>query len=179
MKTLFASIIGLVLTTTTWANDYNRHSDYIYFQEKNVSFYLYHDGTFDFEVHHYERPRETRVFASISTPYLQINYRGDGRDYYNAPYVTYDRYGKVRRIGEVYIDYDGYGRLTYIGSVQVHYYNNYVSSISHPRASYAHYNRYYRPYRHSYNKGYYKPAKHVYYNKRKGHRGYAYGRHHD
>lgn len=179
MKTLIASIFGLLLTSSSWANGYGNRPDYVYFQEKNVSFYLYRDGTFDFEVHHYERPRETRVFASISTPYLQINYQGGGRDYYGRSYVTYDGYGKIRRIGDIYINYDGYGQLNYIGSVRVNYYDGYVSSISHPRASYAHYKRYYRPYRQSYTPGYYRPAKQVHYQKRRGHHGYAYGRHHD
>ena len=179
MKTLFVSLLGLLISHNVWSNNFNHRNDYIYFQEKNVSFYLYPNGTFDFEVHHYERPTETRVFASISTPYLQINYRGGGRDYYSKPYVSYDRYGKLRQVGDVYIDYDSYGNVTYIGNVQIHYYNGYVSSIGHPRANYAYYKKYYRPYRPSYNRhAYHGPVKSVYHHRKHRKPGYAYGRHH-
>ncbi|MDT8414501.1 MAG: hypothetical protein RQ735_03900 [Flavobacteriaceae bacterium] len=176
MKTLLIYPMAILFSLQVFAADsYGHGNEFITFQEKNVQFYLYPDGSFDFKVHHYDNPRESRVFASISTPYLQINYRGGGRDYYNRAYLRYDRYGKITQIDDVYIDYDAYGQLRYIGSVNIYYHNGYVSRISHPYANYGSYQRYYRPqhavyaqhrpYAH-YKKPYHPRAK----------KGYAYGR---
>lgn len=137
-------ILGFAFQNTATANDNHRYSDYIEFNESNVSFYVYRNGTFDFKIHSYENSYRDRLYASISTPNFSFSY-SQSRPDTRREYVRYDRYGNITQIGNVYIDYDGSGRLRAIGNVEIYFHGDYVSSIGHPRANYAYYKRYYRP----------------------------------
>lgn len=139
-----ALLLGFAFQNTYSANTSHRYSDYIEFEESNVSFYVYRNGTFDFKIHNYENSYGDKLYASISTPNFSFSYR-QSRPTAQREYVRYDRYGNITQIGDVYIDYDNYGRLRAIGNVEIYFHGDYVSSIGHPRANYAYYQRYYRP----------------------------------
>ncbi|NER16480.1 hypothetical protein [Spongiivirga citrea] len=127
-----------------------RHVQPIRFVERGVVFFVYPNGSFDYNPQRtrLRHRRGTYYGASISAPGFNINYRNRGNrfrnglrvsyDYYGriktvgGVYITYNRRGKVRRIGRVNISYNR-GRLYNVGGLQLHYnnrgYNNRLSGF--------------------------------------------------
>ena len=138
MKRAVLFLLAVFLYTGLYANDvysglWHRISDPVKVKERGINFYVFPDGTFDFNAHgnHYQ-------------------YAG-----YTAVRIERDRFGKIRRVGNVYINYNRHGQVSRIGSVFIKYNRRgLVSRVGH---KYIRYNRrgYYvvirhRPYRPGY-----------------------------
>lgn len=96
-------IIGEQLTSA-----YNYYRP-IKFRERGIVFFVFQNGEFDFNTHHRNRR------GGINTTY--------GTNYHHprGVRVQYDRFGRVRRVGNVFINYDARGRVKRIGRVYMRY----------------------------------------------------------
>ncbi|MFP2994702.1 hypothetical protein ABN763_02280 [Spongiivirga sp. MCCC 1A20706] len=100
-----------------------RHVQPIRFVERGVVFFVYPNGTFDYN------PRRSRLRvrrgtyygASISAPGFNFNYRNRGNRFRNGLRVSYDHYGRLRTVGGIYIDYNRRGKVRRIGRVHISY----------------------------------------------------------
>lgn len=110
----------------------------IRFVERGVVFFVYPDGTFDYESSRtlYTPNRRRSVSATWNSPGVHVSYNSGSRYNRRGVRVTrdwhgnivtvgnvsvdYTRYGKVRRIGRVYMDYHK-GRLKRVGGLRLHY----------------------------------------------------------
>jgi len=99
------------------------------FVERGVEFLIFPDGSFDFNTEfgnqvygdYYRgtnRSRRGSINATYGAPGTHVNYTRPRRP---GTLVTHDRWGNVRRVGNVFINYDWYGRVKRLGSVYVRY----------------------------------------------------------
>ncbi|MBV7268059.1 hypothetical protein [Winogradskyella luteola] len=129
-------LLGITSATATTAGDavfngedFNnaryRFTEPIVFIERGVEFLIFPDGSFDFNTeilptipdnddYYYKRNRRqtNRTYGAPGTRY----HRGD-----RGVLVRHDRWGRVRRIGNVFINYDRQGRIKRAGSVYMGY----------------------------------------------------------
>ena len=129
-------LLGITPATATTAGDAvldredlnrtrYRFAQPILFVERGVEFYIFPDGSFDFNTetfttdpydddYYYRRNRRgpNRTFGAPGTRY---NPRPRG------VLVRHDRLGRVRQIGNVFINYDRQGRIKRAGSVYLSY----------------------------------------------------------
>jgi len=82
-----------------WHTRMHRMDDPVKVKIRYIDFYVFPNGDFDFNAHghHYQ-------------------YAG-----YMGVRIERDRYGKIRRVGNVYINYNSYGQVSRIGSIFVKY----------------------------------------------------------
>jgi len=104
MKKLGLLLLMLFLFTgtyakTNWRPMWHRMAEPVRINIRHIDFFIFPNGEFDFN--------------------------GQGRHYRYAGYrgvrVERDRFGKIRRIGNVYLNYNRYGQVSRIGSVFIKY----------------------------------------------------------
>lgn len=109
------------------------HAQPILFVERGIEFIIFPNGDFDFNTaldsngfndHNsndlYYRKTKSRI-GTLSSPGITSRYYDYGP---RGVQIIHDRYGNVRRVGNVFINYDYYGRVKRIGSVYVKYRRN-------------------------------------------------------
>ena len=111
------------------------HAQPIMFVERGIEFIIFPNGDFDFntatdsygyndygdDMYYRKTNTNTRrgsVTRTVSSPGTTSRYYDYGP---RGVQVVHDRYGNVRRIGNVFISYDYYGRVKRLGSVYVRY----------------------------------------------------------
>ena len=125
-----------------------RYTQPILFVERGVEFLIFPDGSFDFNTEYgnwsnddyYYRGRKGRrgsINASLNVPGTRLSYTST-RFRPRGVRVIHDRWGNVRRIGNVLINYDWNGRVKRIGSVYMRYQRNRLVQVGGLRL---HYNR--------------------------------------
>ncbi|CAM3998238.1 hypothetical protein FLBR109950_12385 [Flavobacterium branchiophilum] len=84
------------------------------FNEKGIDFYVFPDGTFDFNTNancgngsYYYKSAGRRVTTPRPEP--------------AGVYIEQDNFGRVRRVGNTFINYDAYDRVNRIGSIFLRY----------------------------------------------------------
>lgn len=98
---------------------------------RSVDFFVFPNGQFDFNAH--------------QNPYADYGVR-----------VERDRYGKIRRVGNVYLNYNRAGQVTRIGNVFIQYHRGVMRKIGRMHLRYTGGGYVISRYRHSY--GYYNTA---------------------
>ena len=109
-----------------------RYTQPILFVERGVEFLIFPNGEFDFNTelvagpfnddfyYRNNRSRRSGINATFGAPGTTVRYTNVRR----APrgtLILHDRFGKVRRIGNVFINYDSRGRVKRVGSVYMRY----------------------------------------------------------
>ncbi len=146
-QVLFMAMVLMGLTSakaTTAGNavlngeDYNNarysYAQPILFVERGVEFLIFPDGSFDFNTdlistasnddNYYYRRSTTRKRSSTNRSSTNRTHGAPVTTYNNRErgvLVTHDRFGRVRRIGNVFINYDRQGKLKRVGSVYMTY----------------------------------------------------------
>ena len=129
MKTtllLFTALImnATVIQATNTKIDVNRPSRYaqpIVFVERGIEFLVFPDGSFDFNTNYedtYYNSRRNAINASYHGPRVSISYSSVRP---NRTYISRDRNGVIRSIGDVYLNYNRNGQVTRIGSIFIDY----------------------------------------------------------
>ncbi|GAA3574275.1 hypothetical protein [Snuella lapsa] len=141
MKTLVLFLSGLLMTltsatalgttnankeTTLYLSKHHRYTEPISFIERGIEFLIFPDGSFDFTPHgndqlyndYYRNNRRNSINATYRGPHVNISYTNT-----RGVYVSRDRYGKIRRIGNVYLNYSRNGKITRVGNVFLKYNN--------------------------------------------------------
>ncbi|NNK74410.1 MAG: hypothetical protein HKO94_14580 [Flavobacteriaceae bacterium] len=105
-----------------------RYTQPILFVERGVEFLVFPNGEFDFNTELMNQPisddyyyrgnnsRRNTINRTLGAPGRHIGYNS-----YRGTLVLHDRYGRVRRVGNVFINYDHRGRVKRIGSVYMRY----------------------------------------------------------
>lgn len=106
----------------------NRYAEPIVFMERGIEFLIFPDGSFDFDAHNHNdiyrdtyyrsNTKRSRISARQSGPHVSLGYTSH-KNY--GVYISRDRSGKIRRIGNVYVNYDRKGKVSRIGSVFMTY----------------------------------------------------------
>ena len=109
-----------------------RYTQPILFVERGVEFLIFPNGAFDFNTEIVDGPygddvyyrgnrsRRSSINATWGAPGSAVRYTSVNRRP-RGVLVLHDRFGKVRRIGNVFINYDRFGRVKRIGSVYMRY----------------------------------------------------------
>lgn len=138
MKRTVFLIAGLLMVLTTASatdlsknskeNDIDvtkryRYAQPIVFVERGVEFLIFPDGSFDFNANYHDdyynsNSRRNTINASYNDPRVSINYTSSTP---RNTYISRDRSGNIRSIGNVYLNYDRYGKITRVGSVFIDY----------------------------------------------------------
>ncbi len=104
-----------------------RYTQPVMFVERGVEFLIFADGSFDFNTDLTPQQHNNFYYRRSNTKRSRVNrtYGAPGHtNYHNGPrgvLVTHDRYGRVRRIGNVFINYDRRGRIKRAGTVYMNY----------------------------------------------------------
>ncbi|MBT8260673.1 MAG: hypothetical protein KJN82_05120 [Bacteroidia bacterium] len=136
-----ALLIGLTSATATVSTKTNNgkklgitkryhFTQPVMFVERGVEFLIFPNGEFDFNTELVSAPYDDNVYYKGSSRRSNVNrtYGAPG-SYANfhstaGTLVLHDRYGKVRRIGNIFLNYDYYGRIKRVGSVYMRYRHN-------------------------------------------------------
>jgi len=136
MKTILLLFSGMLLGINTTSaidnytesnDDFDKSKHYrlaepISFVERGIEFFIFPDGSFDFNTqfidHYYNNSRRNTINASYNGPRVSINYSSSHRP---GTYISRDRNGTIRSIGNVFLNYDRYGKITRVGSVFIDY----------------------------------------------------------
>ncbi|WP_242204627.1 hypothetical protein [Aestuariivivens insulae] len=109
-------------------DNYNRYAEPIIFMERGIEFLVFPDGSFDFDTHNYAPFDDDMYYKSNSKrKHVNISYRGPNlsigysSNRNKGVYISRDRFGNIRRVGNVFINYDRRGKVTRIGSVFIKY----------------------------------------------------------
>ncbi len=86
----------------------------IVFLQKGIKFFIYPDGSIDYRV---PKKHQNRHWRNIPYP-TPGEYRYNNR---RNSFITYDYYGRLKRVGNIYINYDRYRRASRIGNVIIRY----------------------------------------------------------
>ena len=96
----------------------------ILFEERGVSFYVFADGTFDFN---------TQVGTSGGNYYKETGRRSveaeRNRPVNQGVVIDQDAFGRVRRVGNTFINYDAFDRVTRIGTVFIKYRHDFLTQV--------------------------------------------------
>ncbi|OEK08559.1 hypothetical protein A8C32_03665 [Flavivirga aquatica] len=138
---LFAGLlIGLTTASATELNNQKtknntdttnryRYAQPIMFIERGIEFLIFPDGSFDFntnindnlydDVYYRRQSRRGHINKTHKSKNKRIQYN----NYHSNKGISIfrDRYGKVRRIGNVYLNYDRSGKIKRAGSVYINY----------------------------------------------------------
>ncbi|MBJ6368816.1 hypothetical protein [Snuella sedimenti] len=142
MKKLVLFFSGLLMSITTITalettnlnhekpSDISKRYSYaqpIAFMERGIAFLIFPDGSFDFNTHSDEHfyndyyrnnTRRNVINATYRGPHVNINYSSTNT---RGVFISRDRYGKIRRIGNVYLNYSRNGKITRVGNVFLKY----------------------------------------------------------
>ena len=129
---------------------YNRYgTKTIKFLENGIKFYVYPNGEFDFNTNVRSRYTNRYVYRNGQRYNRRFPYNSAriSRDYLGRikrigrTSISYNRYGKISRIGSKFIDYR-HRRMTRVGGLQIKYnrYGN-VQYFGHVKNRYNHYDR--------------------------------------
>ncbi|MBD0822798.1 hypothetical protein [Aestuariibaculum marinum] len=134
MKTLVLLFAGMLFSTNSvMALDLNKttintpnHYRYVQpvtFVENGIEFSIFPDGNFDYEflyntTYYNSNSRRSSINASYSNPRVSVNYTSTSP---NRNFISRDRNGTIRDIGNIPINYDRTGNVTQIGSVFIGY----------------------------------------------------------
>ena len=122
-KITFLGILSMLLLESTlmaqvndrrggWNQAFQAH-DPLVFLERGIEFYVFLDGTFDFN---------TRPFDSQGGVFFRRGQNTNGTDFGNyGVVITTDTFGRIRRVGNVFINYDRLNRVSRVGSVFMSY----------------------------------------------------------
>ncbi|MBT8303013.1 MAG: hypothetical protein KJP09_00970 [Bacteroidia bacterium] len=121
-----------------------RYTQPILFVERGVEFLIFPDGSFDFNTefgnwsnddYYYRRNNGRRgsINRTFGTPGSRIFY-SSARP--RGVRIVHDRWGNVRRIGNVFINYDWNGRVKRVGSVYMRYQRNRLVQVGGLRLHY-------------------------------------------
>lgn len=120
-----------------------RYTQPILFVERGVEFLIFPNGEFDFNTEIVNGPftddnyyrqnnsRRSSVNVTFGAPGTRARYTRN-----RGTLILHDRYGKVRRIGNVFINYDSRGRVKRIGSVYMKYRHNKLKQVGGLRIQY-------------------------------------------
>ncbi len=134
-----AMLIGLASATAAELSSENdgkdlritkryRYTQPIMFVERGVEFLIFPNGEFDFNTEIVSGPfsndnyyrqnnsRRSSVNSTFNAPGSRARYTRN-----HGTLILHDRWGKVRRIGNVFINYDSRNRVRRIGSVYMRY----------------------------------------------------------
>ena len=136
---LLASLFMMVATframestkSTGDVADFNPHfyqDEVIEFNERGIKFYVFLDGTFDFN---------TAPTASVD--YIKRGRRSDRHTSPRGVRIEHDYQGRLRRIGNVFINYDHNDRVKRIGSVYIKYRRNKMKKVGNLNIHYDYY----------------------------------------
>jgi len=88
----------------------------ISFEERGVSFYIFADGTFDFNTqgcttggNYYKETGRRSIEADRNKPVNQ------------GVIIEQDAFGRIRRVGNAFVNYDAFDRVSRIGTVFIKY----------------------------------------------------------
>lgn len=122
-------LLGLVSLQTTLAqnNEVGRmnhlnQNDPFEFVERGIAFYVFVDGTFDFNTQPNQITSTTYVMRRGNTAQGQVAQT-------NGVRVDRDQFGRIRRIGNTFINYDAQNRVNRIGSIFMEYNRKGLSQI--------------------------------------------------
>ncbi len=120
--TFLGLLCMLLLESTLMAQVENRRggfnqgfnaNDPIVFVERGIEFYVFLDGTFDFN---------TRPFDSQGGVFFRRGQANNGTNFGNyGVVINTDSFGRIRRVGNVFINYDRFDRVSRVGSVFMNY----------------------------------------------------------
>ena len=164
MKRLVLLFAGMLIGTTAFATELNhqktgdhlditkryRYAQPIMFIERGIEFLIFPDGSFDFNTHidngfyddgMYNKNNSKRgsINANHRGPNTQIQFSNMRAN--RGVQIIRDRYGKVRRIGNVFLNYSRNGNITRVGSVFINYRrgrNTVVNQVGGLRVQYNH-----------------------------------------
>ena len=137
------------------------HAQPILFVERGIEFIIFPNGDFDFNTaadsygyndydddNMYYRNSNTTtrrgtVTRTVSVPGTTSRYNDYGP---RGVQVIHDRYGNVRRIGNVFISYDYYGRVKRLGSVYVRYHRDLLTQVGGLHLKYNKHGKYIKSY---------------------------------
>ncbi|TYA71840.1 hypothetical protein [Seonamhaeicola marinus] len=144
MKRLVLLLIGMLMgLTTASASEFHhdkkkkrinkvrnyRNAQPITFLERGIEFYVFPDGSFDFNTHFNESNNYYRFHSkrrTVNTTFGAPNRNGRYNRYGDRGIsISHDRDGKIRRIGNVFLNYDRYGKIKRIGNVYMSYNRGY------------------------------------------------------
>ncbi|WP_298238318.1 hypothetical protein [uncultured Algibacter sp.] len=142
-RLLLFTMLLMGLTVVSATNQHNHESDHhkknknfdryaqpIIFMERGVEFLIFPDGSFDFNTNNYNSYyNDDAYYKSNRSKRSSVNviYRGPNANMgftnnrNNGVYISRDRSGQVRRIGNVFLNYDRLGKITRVGSVFIDY----------------------------------------------------------
>ena len=119
------------------------HAQPIMFVERGIEFIIFPNGDFDFNTAtdtygdngygddmYYRTTTTTTRRGSVTTQRSAPGTTSRHYDYSpRGVQIVQDRYGNVRRIGNVFISYDYYGRVKRLGSVYVRYNRDLLTQV--------------------------------------------------
>lgn len=133
-------LMGLTTVSATNAKDHdvgvkdvlmnrNHFAQPIMFVERGIEFMIFPDGSFDFDTNFYDPYYNDNMYYRSNTRRngINVNYHGPNvsigfsSNNNRGVYVSRDRNGLVRRVGNVNINYNWYGQVSRIGSVFIDY----------------------------------------------------------
>jgi hypothetical protein len=108
-----------------------RFAEPITFIERGIEFLIFPDGSFDFntnihddfyddDVYYKNNARRNTINTSQRGPNATFAFTV-GSKKKRGVHISRDRFGKVRRVGNVYINYNRIGNITRVGSVFINY----------------------------------------------------------
>ncbi|NQX84716.1 MAG: hypothetical protein HRT67_02140 [Flavobacteriaceae bacterium] len=107
----------------------------IMFMERGIEFMIFPNGEFDFNTEILSSDFNSNVYYRNSNRRSTRNTTyGAPRQYYNytnpkGTLVLHDRYGRIRRIGNVFLSYDSRGRIKRAGTVYMRYRNGLLRQV--------------------------------------------------
>ncbi len=123
-----------------------RYTQPIMFVERGVEFLIFPNGEFDFNTELITRPfnddvyyrqgnsRRSGINATFGVPGTTIRYTRP-----RGVLVLHDRFGRVRRIGNIFLNYDRNGRIKRVGSVYMTYRRGRLKRVGGLTIQYNHY----------------------------------------
>ena len=131
MAMMLIGLTSSTLAAQSWKkqgkdSNFTRYRDAqpIVFVERGVEFLIFPDGSFDFNTNHdgfYSRSTLSRR-SSINTTYGTYGNRVKfSKRRSRGVQIIHDRFGNVRRIGNVFINYNRNGKVKRVGSVFMAY----------------------------------------------------------
>lgn len=107
-----------------------RFAEPISFIERGIEFLIFPDGSFDFntniyddyddDILHRNNSRRSNINTSQRGPNVSVAFTVSSKNN-RGVLISRDRFGKVRRIGNVYLNYNRRGNITRVGSVFINY----------------------------------------------------------
>ncbi|WP_372756442.1 hypothetical protein [Mariniflexile sp.] len=135
MKTILLLLTGLLINITTVSaenlsnnnntTDVSKHYRFaqpISFIERGVEFFIFPDGSFDYDLnrttYYGSNSKRSTINASYNGPRISVNYSSSVPMRTN---ISRDRNGNIRSINNIVLNYDRYGKISRVGSVHIDY----------------------------------------------------------